>query len=122
MASIRFPCKSIKGVKYMISIFLPNDEKDTFIQLYENYPESISETKIINSFDGSDLIQLFIEITKYTLPVVASILVAKLSKSNVITIKNKNGQEITVTLKDALTIDQVKEIIALNENSEDNDD
>lgn len=102
----------------MITVCMLPTDKVIFHQLYEQFPESITETDVESSFDGTSLLQVAIEISKLTLPIVASIWVAKFNKNNVIAIKDKNGREITAQIAKPLTLNEVKELLKVNQDDD----
>lgn len=97
--------------KEMITVILPESEKEMFKSIYELYPENIDEIRVDSSFDGVSLLQVFLEITLAVIPTIASILIAKNNRNLIITIKDKNGREITAPIKEALEKDELAEFL-----------
>ena len=95
----------------MITIYLPESEKRMFSELYEQYPDSIDDIGIVNSFDGTTLLQIILEITRITIPVIASILISRNNRQLIFNAKGKDGSEITVPIREALSIEELMELL-----------
>lgn len=104
----------------MIVVNIKKDGISLFEEIIQQYPDSIDVDEVEYAFDGQTIYQVFLEITKATLPIVASILVSKEGKGKIIEIK-KNGIEIKAPIKEGLTLEQVMELLKglLNEDVED---
>lgn len=78
----------------------------------------ITEEIVTYKFDGAEIIQLLIEITKVTAPVIAGVLIGKL-ESGKITVK-KNGIEMTtkLTKKGINKIKLAEELLKLDNDDE----
>lgn len=94
----------------MITMNIEKDGIDLFKAIVEQYPENIEIDEIEYSFDGTSFFQVFLDITQFTLPIIASILISKEGKSKIFTIK-KDGIEITIPIKQELTLEEVKKFL-----------
>lgn len=94
----------------MIVVNIKKDDISLFEEIIQQYPDSIDVDEVKYAFDGQTVYQIFLEITKITLPIIASILISREGKEKIITIK-KSGKEITAPIKEELTIEELKELL-----------
>ena len=94
----------------MLVLKIEKEGLDLFETIMKNEPDSIDVEEIEYSFDGGSFLQVFVDITEFTLPVIASILVSKRGKNKVIVVK-KDGMEISIPIDRELTVEEMKEFL-----------
>lgn len=89
----------------MLVVTIQKDGIDLFEPIIKQYPDSIDIDEIEYSFDGTELLQVFLEITQLTLPIIASILISKQNKGRIVEIKN-GDKEIKVPINEELSLEE----------------
>ena len=97
----------------MITLEVRVEEAAIFDPLREKFQKEIKYYQEEESFDGVTIMQMVIELTEVTLPLIASIIIAKINTKNSITVKCKNGTEITANISEAKTLEQVETLLLL---------
>lgn len=99
-----------KGIGLMIIINIERDGIDLFNTIINNYPDNIEIDDVEFSFDGASILQICIDLTKFIVPIVASILISKTGKSKILSIK-KNGVDINIPINKELNIEEVEALL-----------
>ena len=94
----------------MLQIIMNEDDVKLFDKISEEQPGTVIKTSVIASFDGADMVQLFVEITKFTLPVLASILIANIDRTKSFKYK-KDNVEVEIPIEKNFSIEQAMELI-----------
>ncbi len=103
----------------MITFLVAENDLDIFNEINEICPEQVHYINIEASLDGQAAMQVIVEISKVTIPLLASIIINYINNRKIVI--KENGKEITTFLKERLSYEQIKEILLLMREEKNNE-